>query len=155
MQTAWLAQQFRGTFALITAPDSILRPYRFEGEKVEESRIIDAAWQVSPKTIRDIWNRRTWGHATASLPAPDSAAAAAAASDEELRPDSEAGFAAALDLPAPVSLKVHEKCAFAHKACVRGSHQSLVFANGRSRQRLQPHPDSAENCSRTIGFVSS
>jgi hypothetical protein len=73
-----------------------VRPISWVGEGGRPAR------QVSPKTIRDIWNRRTWAHATAHLPplpAPTSgdfrtawAAAVGAASG---RPSTAAGGSAA------------------------------------------------------------
>ncbi len=37
------------------------------GQKVSNSVVLAAQYGVSPKTIRDIWNRKTWAHTTADL----------------------------------------------------------------------------------------
>jgi hypothetical protein len=41
-------------------------PSRFTAPPTDDT-LPAAGRQVSPKTIRDIWNRRTWAHATASV----------------------------------------------------------------------------------------
>jgi hypothetical protein len=37
------------------------------GQEVSNSVLLAAQYGVSPKTIRDIWNRKTWAHTTADL----------------------------------------------------------------------------------------
>jgi hypothetical protein len=37
------------------------------GKEVSNSVLLAAQYGVSPKTIRDIWNRKTWTHSTADL----------------------------------------------------------------------------------------
>jgi hypothetical protein len=39
----------------------------FLGQEISNSELLAAQYGVSSKTIRDIWNRKTWVHATASL----------------------------------------------------------------------------------------
>ena len=37
------------------------------GQEVSNSVLLAAQYGVSPKTIRDIWNRKSWAHSTADL----------------------------------------------------------------------------------------
>lgn len=66
-RTVLTVSQARDIYGLNYLASNMASTPNLLGQEVSHSVLLAAQYGVSPKTIRDIWNRKSWAHTTADL----------------------------------------------------------------------------------------